>query len=319
MEAVKLLNASKQYTRNSGIFNINVSFKKGLYHVVLGPSGAGKTTLLRVIAGLEDLTSGGLFINDVKMNNVPPFKRPVSLVFQEPVLFPHLSVIDNIIFPLQAKVSSKEEAVEKARHIARLLRIDELLNRMPDELSGGERQRVSIARALVTEPEIVLLDEPYSNLDLSLRENLRWEIRGIMKNMSVTVIHVTHDQDEALELADEIHILYSGRLVDSGLTERIYWKPKTLEAARVLAHNIILLNKQCLIVPIDGFSLKSSECDRGMLSRLVETRNRRGYTLAVYESQGNYLRVAISKKSPPPDRVYLCPVDFTSFACSKDN
>ncbi|MCE4607101.1 MAG: ABC transporter ATP-binding protein [Desulfurococcales archaeon] len=319
MKAVKLVSLTKQYTRNTGIFNVNVAFEEGLYHVVLGPSGAGKSTLLRVIAGLEEQTSGDLCINNIKMNDAPPYKRPVSLVFQEPVLFPHLRVIDNILFPLEAKGVRKDEATSKAEKIARLLHIGELLDRMPDELSGGERQRVSIARALITEPLIVLLDEPYSNLDLSLRENLRWEIRSILKNMGITVIHVTHDQDEALELADEIHILYNGRLVDSGPTQRVYRKPRTVKAARVLAHNIVDIDGQCLIIPIDGFSLDSTRCERVMPSKLVETRNRRGYMLAVYEFQGNLLRVAIPKESSPPKKADLCLVNFTELPCSKDS
>ncbi|MEB3756664.1 MAG: ABC transporter ATP-binding protein [Desulfurococcales archaeon] len=315
MKAVKLVGLTKQYTQNSGIFGINASFEKGLYHVVLGPSGAGKSTLLRVIAGLEEQTSGDLYINDIKMNDIPPYKRPVSLVFQEPVLFPHLRVIDNIIFPLQAKGSNKKEAIKKAERISRLLHIDKLLDRIPDELSGGEKQRVSIARALVTEPSIVLLDEPYSNLDLSLRETLRWEIRGILKNIGITVIHVTHDQDEALELADEIHILYNGRLVDSGPKQRVYRKPRTIEAARVLAHNIINIDGKCLIIPIDGFNLDSTKCEEVMPSNLVEVRNRRGYMLAVYEFQGNLLRVAIPKELSPPKEANLCPASFSKIPC----
>jgi len=310
-EAVRLVDVSKYFGRTKALENISMMLLAGKYHVILGPSGSGKTTLLRIIAGLEEPTKGRVYLNGVDSTFTPPYERGVSIVFQEPVLFPHLTVEENILFPIEARGGNPSSARGELLRLARMLRIDGLLERKPVELSGGEKQRVSIARALITKPRIVLLDEPYSNLDLSLREALRWEVKNILMSLGVTVVHVTHDQDEALELADYIHIIYKGRLADTGPRDRVYWSPATPMAARVLAHNVIELDGKCLVVPIDGVALGSQQCSKSFKASLIEARDRRGYRLAVYETRNGSVKVSVPKDKELPEQAVLCLSKYT--------
>jgi ABC-type sugar transport system ATPase subunit len=305
-EAVKLARVTKYFGATRVLENINLSLQGQKYHVILGPSGSGKTTLLRIIAGLEEPTQGKVYLKGVDATNIPPYERSVSMVFQEPVLFPHLTVEDNILFPIEARGDKPSSARSELIRLARMLGIENLLKRKPDELSGGEKQRVSIARALITKPDIVLLDEPYSNLDLSLRESLRWEIKDILKKLGVTVIHVTHDQDEALELADYIHVIYNGRLADTGPKDRVYWSPATSMAARVLAHNIIKIDGKCVVTPIDGVSINPDGCEKPVEASLREVRDRRGYRLAVYQVEKGLIKISVPKDREVPEKAFLC-------------
>ena len=236
---IELINVSKYFGSIKVLNNINLRIPEGEITVVLGPSGAGKTTLLRVIAGLERDHSGKVIVNGEDVTHLPPWERKVSMVFQHPGLFPHLTASENIAFPLEALQISKEAVKVRVREVAELMRIKHLLNKLPDELSGGEQQRVALARALVIKPKLLLLDEPLSNLDLQLREALRVELRRLQLETGITFIHVTHDQDEALELADHLIILFRGEVVDSGNPLRIYERPLTYEAASVLGHNLV--------------------------------------------------------------------------------
>ncbi len=310
-EAVRLTGVSKYFGQTKALENISLVLLERRYHVILGPSGSGKTTLLRIIAGLEEPTKGRVYLNGVDSTYTPPYDREVSIVFQEPVLFPHLTVEENILFPIEARGGKPSNARGELLHLARMLKIEGLLGRKPDELSGGEKQRVSIARALITKPRIVLLDEPYSNLDLSLREALRWEVKNILMSLGVTVIHVTHDQDEALELADYIHIIYKGRLADTGPRDKVYWSPATPMAARVLAHNVIELDGKCVVVPIDGVTLGSEQCSESFKASLIEARDRRGYRLAVYQTQYGTVKVSAPKDKELPEQAFLCLSKYT--------
>jgi len=239
---IELINISKSYGQLKVLNNINLRIPEKRITVILGPSGVGKTTLLRIIAGLEKNHSGKILIDGKDVTDLPPWERGVSMVFQHPGLFPHLKASENIAFPLEALQAHKEEIKKRVNAVAKLVRIEHLLNKFPDELSGGEQQRVALARALVIQPKLLLLDEPLSNLDLRLREELRVELRRLQRKVGITFIHVTHDQDEALELADFLVILFNGEVVDYGDPLRIYETPRTYEAASVLGHNIIPLS-----------------------------------------------------------------------------
>jgi multiple sugar transport system ATP-binding protein len=193
--------------------------------VLLGPSGCGKTTLLRTIAGLEQPTGGEVLIGGNVVNGLPPRARQVAMVFQSYALYPHKSVLDNIVFPLKAEKMSKEKRDERARWAADLLGLGALLKRKPRQLSGGERQRVALARALVREPSVFLLDEPLSNLDAKLRASARDELKQFQTRLGTTTIYVTHDQAEAMGLGDRIAVMYEGKLRQLGPPREVYENP----------------------------------------------------------------------------------------------
>lgn len=194
--------------------------------VFVGPSGCGKSTLLRMIAGLEDITSGELLFNDIPMNNVVPSKRGIAMVFQSYALYPHMKVFDNMAFGMKLAKASKEEMNARVQKAAEMLQIEHLLDRLPKQLSGGQRQRVAIGRALVRDPRIFLLDEPLSNLDASLRVATRLQIAKLHHDLnSATMIYVTHDQVEAMTLADRICVLRDGKVEQVGTPTELYERP----------------------------------------------------------------------------------------------
>lgn len=218
--------------------NFDFEIPDGKLIGLLGPSGCGKSTTLNLISGLEAPTSGQIFFGDEDVTNVPPENRGIGLVFQNYALYPHLTVMQNILFPLQnlkgdAKLS-KEEMNAKAIEVAKLVQIDELLDRKPSELSGGQQQRVAIARALVKKPKVLLLDEPLSNLDARLRIQTREEIRRIQKETGITTIFVTHDQDEAMSISDLIVVMKNGIVQQIGKPQEVYDNPKNLFVAQFL-------------------------------------------------------------------------------------
>ena len=184
--------------------DVNLTIDDGEFVVFVGPSGCGKSTLLRMIAGLEDITSGDLFIGEKRMNEVPPSERGIGMVFQSYALYPHLSVADNMSFGLKLAGAKKAEIAQRVNQVSEVLQLAHLLDRRPKALSGGQRQRVAIGRTLVAEPDVFLLDEPLSNLDAALRVQMRIEISRLHKRLQRTMIYVTHDQVEAMTLADKI-------------------------------------------------------------------------------------------------------------------
>ncbi|MGZ4665694.1 MAG: ABC transporter ATP-binding protein [Frankiaceae bacterium] len=204
---------------------VDLTTGDGEYLVLLGPSGCGKTTLLRMIAGLEQPTEGEVLIGGSVVTGLPPRVRGIAMVFQSYALYPHKSVLDNIVFPLKAQRLGKEERVRKARWAAELLGIDQLLSRRPRQLSGGERQRVALARALVREPSVFLLDEPLSNLDAKLRASARDDLKEFQRRIGTTTIYVTHDQVEAMGLGQRIAVLFEGRVRQLGPPETVYDEP----------------------------------------------------------------------------------------------
>ena len=221
--------ASHERRRRSGVVraidNVSLATEEGEYLVLLGPSGCGKTTLLRTIAGLEQPTSGDVLIDGDVVTGLPPRARSIAMVFQSYALYPHKTVLGNIVFPLRAHGMPADERVKRARKAAELLSIEHLLDRKPRQLSGGERQRVALARALVREPQVFLLDEPLSNLDAKLRASARDELKRFQDEIGTTTIYVTHDQVEAMGLGDRIAVLSHGTVRQVGHPVEVYDDP----------------------------------------------------------------------------------------------
>ncbi|MGD1836792.1 MAG: ABC transporter ATP-binding protein [Nitrososphaeraceae archaeon] len=211
--------------------------------VLLGPSGCGKTTIIRCIAGLIDPTSGQIYIGDQLVNNLQPKDRDVAMVFQNYALYPHMDVFDNIAFPLKMKKISKSEIEKSVYEVSKLLGIDVLLKRKPKELSGGQMQRVALGRALVRKPKVFLMDEPLSNLDAKLRTQMRTEIKKLQKQIGITTIYITHDQVEAMSMADNIVVMDRGIIQQIGSPEEIYYKPNNVFVAGFIGNpSINILN-----------------------------------------------------------------------------
>src|SRR5512146_2165997 len=202
--------------------------------VLLGPSGCGKSTTLRLIAGLEAATAGRIAIGGVDVTDRPPAERRISMVFQSYALFPHLSVAENIVFGLKVRGLPKAEREARLAHVAELVGLSEQLGRKPSQLSGGQRQRVALARAVIAENRICLMDEPLSNLDAQLRHGMRVEIRALQQRLGMTVVYVTHDQVEAMSMADRVVLIREGRIEQEGTPEELYAKPATMFAARFI-------------------------------------------------------------------------------------
>jgi len=225
--ALKLLGIKKKY----GAFTLEISeltFLDKSYTIVLGPSGSGKTTTLRIISGLETPEEGKIILDDKDITYDPPWKRDIGVVFQNYALYPHLTAYENIAVPLKVKKLDNKEIDRRIRKIADVLGITNELYKYPSQLSGGQQQRVAIARALVKEPKVLLLDEPLSNLDARLRLDVRSFLKELQKKLEMTVIHVTHDQEEAMAIADNIVLLNNGRIIQVGTPNEIYKKPKNM-------------------------------------------------------------------------------------------
>lgn len=231
MVNVTLENVKKYFRKVKAVDGITLRINDGEFIVLLGPSGCGKTTLLRTIAGLERVTDGRILFDNEDVTYLPPRARNVSMVFQSYAVFPHMSVYDNIAFPLKVKKYPNSEIRRRVKWAAELLRIDELLNRYPSQLSGGQRQRVAVARAIVVEPKVLLMDEPLSNLDALLRVKMRSELKKLQKTVKVTTIYVTHDQVEAMTMGDRIAVMKEGKLQQVGTPSEIYHKPTNLFVA----------------------------------------------------------------------------------------
>ena len=239
MATVKLENICKIYDGGvKAVDNVNIDIEDREFVVLVGPSGCGKSTTLRMVAGLEDISSGTLTIDGKVVNDVPPKDRDIAMVFQNYALYPHLTVKQNILFPLQNLKGpdklSKNEMLERTVEVAKLVQIDNLLDRKPSELSGGQQQRVAIARALVKMPRVLLLDEPLSNLDARLRLQTREEIRRIQRETGITTVFVTHDQEEAMSISDEIVIMKLGVVQQIGRPQDVYDSPENLFVAKFL-------------------------------------------------------------------------------------
>ncbi|HSA07709.1 MAG TPA: sn-glycerol-3-phosphate ABC transporter ATP-binding protein UgpC [Candidatus Gastranaerophilales bacterium] len=229
MAGLILKNINKTYDQKLQVIkNLNLDVYDGEFLVLVGPSGCGKSTVLRMIAGLEDITGGEIFIDDKKINNVHPKDRDIAMVFQNYALYPHMTVYENMAFGLKMRKFKKDFIDARVKKAAETLDLTELLARKPKQLSGGQRQRVALGRAIVREPKVFLMDEPLSNLDAKLRAQTRFEIKKLHKSLKTTFIYVTHDQVEAMTMGDRIVILDKGVIQQIGTPEEVYFSPENV-------------------------------------------------------------------------------------------
>ena len=246
MPSIQLLNVSKHWGDTMALDDISLAIEPGSFCVLLGPSGCGKSTTLRIIAGLESASSGQVFVDGVEVTHQPPAKRGIAMVFQNYALFPHLNVADNISFGLSVRKVEPGEAKRRLAATAELLGLDQLLERKPSQLSGGQQQRVALGRALVAQTKVCLMDEPLSNLDAQLRQEMRHELRELQQRLGLTVVYVTHDQTEAMSMADQVVLLNQGRVEQNAAPRALYALPATTFAARFIgtpAMNLLRLEQ----------------------------------------------------------------------------
>ena len=258
---LELKNINKYFGKNHVIKNVSMNFKKGDFVTFLGPSGCGKTTILRMIAGFYEPDDGEILLNKRNIERVPPYARNAAMVFQEYALFPHMNVYENVSYGLSVKGMGKAEMDEKVKKALTLMQLQGMEARYPNQMSGGQQQRVAVARALVMDPEILLLDEPLSNLDAKLRESVRVELRDIQRQMNLSTIYVTHDQSEALSMSDCIVVLKDGVVHQVGTTQEIYFEPKTAFVADFIGTTNLLAVKgvNAHEVRYEGVSIKTDK------------------------------------------------------------
>lgn len=235
--------ALKKYGDNVIIPDLSLKVNRGEFFTLLGPSGCGKTTLLRMIAGFNSIEGGDFFFNDKRINDLDPAKRNIGMVFQNYAIFPHLTVRKNVEFGLKNKHFPKDQIAERTEKFLKLMQIDHLAERLPDRLSGGQQQRVALARALCIEPDVLLMDEPLSNLDAKLRVEMRTVIKNIQHNVGITTIYVTHDQEEAMAVSDRIAVMKNGVIQHIGTPKNIYQRPANLFVSTFIGRSNILKAK----------------------------------------------------------------------------
>jgi ABC-type Fe3+/spermidine/putrescine transport system ATPase subunit len=246
-----LQNISKHFGSVVAVDHVSLEIPRGSFTTFLGPSGCGKTTLLRIIAGFYTLDEGNIFLDDQRVDQMPAHQRGTAMVFQDYALWPHMTVFDNIAYGLRMRKISRPEIRQRIDGVMQLVEMPaELLARKPAELSGGQQQRVAVARALIVEPRVLLLDEPLSNLDAKVRQRLRVEIRRLQRRIGITTIYVTHDQEEALSMSDLVVVMNHGRLMQVGTPEEIYQKPGNAFVAEFLGVTNVLRG----VVSADGKS-----------------------------------------------------------------
>ncbi len=278
MAEIRLVEVTKRFGSNTAVDRINLTAQEKEFLVLVGPSGCGKTTTLRMIAGLEETTEGEVYIGNRMVNNVPPKDRDIAMVFQNYALYPHMSVYKNLAFGLKQRKFPRSEINLRVTEVAHMLGIKELLKRKPKELSGGQRQRVAMGRAIVRKPEVFLFDEPLSNLDAKLRVQMRGELGKLHRQLETTIVYVTHDQIEAMTLADRIVVMHNGIIMQSGAPMDVYNNPKNLFVAGFIgspAMNFfdvrITSEKGTLRVNGDNFQLT---IPAGLQDRFLQAKDR---------------------------------------------
>jgi multiple sugar transport system ATP-binding protein len=274
MATVKLRGIRKKYGATEVIKGVDIDVADGEFVVFVGPSGCGKSTLLRMIAGLEDITEGELIIDGKQVNDLEPSKRGIAMVFQTYAIFPHMTVRENVAFGLTINKMKKAEKDAKVDEAARILQMEHLMDRRPSELSGGQRQRVAIGRAIVRDPKVFLFDEPLSNLDAALRMDMRMEIGKLHQDLGASMIYVTHDQVEAMTLADKIVVLKDGLVMQAGTPMELYHGPANLFVAGFLGAP----SMNFLKVTVDNFGEDWVQVSSGMLASVKIPRKGRAFT-----------------------------------------
>jgi putative spermidine/putrescine transport system ATP-binding protein len=255
---LELISVVKRYGSTVAVDNVSHHFKTSSYTCLLGPSGCGKSSTLRMIAGHETVSDGAILLANRDISKLPPAQRGTAMMFQNYALFPHLSVLDNVSFSLKMKGVDKAERHKKAGEMLELVDLTALSDRLPAQLSGGQQQRVALARALITRPQILLLDEPLSALDPFLRIRMRTELRKLQKELDISFLHVTHGQDEALALADEIVVMNNAVIEQAGPAREVFNAPKTKFVARFMGgHNVMVLPEGSVAVRTDAVSTTS--------------------------------------------------------------
>lgn len=267
---IELINVHKYYGGTAAIKDVSLAIESGEMMALLGPSGCGKSTLLRIIAGLVDVRSGQILFNEMDVSSLPAQKRNASMVFQSYALFPHMNVSENIAFGLKIKKIGKGEIARRVADILEIVELNGLGNRNVQELSGGQRQRVALGRAIIMEPDILLLDEPLSNLDEKLRVTMRQSIKKLQRNLGITCVYVTHDQEEAMSIADRITVMDMGHILQTGTPKEIYFKPLSRTVAEFVGQANFFERKgdrshildQELVLPasfMDGYAMLRPE------------------------------------------------------------
>ena len=271
MAAVELSAIDKSFGTVHAVKEANIRFNEGSFTTLLGPSGCGKTTILRMIAGLETPSQGDIYIGGRRINDIPIHRRNLGLVFQNYALFPHKTVAQNIAFGLKYRGIGKAEANDKVRQALNIVRLPGVEQRLPSQLSGGQQQRIALARAIVIQPDVLLLDEPLSALDANLREEMRVELKSIQRNIGITTIFVTHDQAEALALSDLVVVMNSGTVEQIGSPQTVYGQPDSEFVARFLG-NANLLEGSLSETTDDNVKLSIAGLDEVTLPRAVVQR-----------------------------------------------
>ncbi|MFJ8066328.1 ABC transporter ATP-binding protein [Psychrobacillus sp. NPDC096426] len=256
--SLSVVNATKYYKKFKAVDDVNLIVNQGEFLTILGPSGSGKTSLLKLIAGFEQLSNGSIMLNSQDISNKKPYERQIGMLFQNYALFPHMTVFDNIAYPLSLRKIGKEEVKQKVESILKLIHLDEYAQRYPEQLSGGQQQRVALARAIVFNPPLLLLDEPLGALDKQLRKQMQLEIKQIQEHVGITTISVTHDQEEALTMSDKICVMNKGRIEQVDSPEMLYKQPKNRFVAEFIGE-INLIKGQVVSVTDGNAMVKVNE------------------------------------------------------------